>query len=148
MADDIVEKELSFQIMKAAFEVHNELGPGFLESIYEEAMTLQLRADGHTVETQMKVPVFYKEQKIGEHILDQVVDGKIILELKTVSQIAPIHEQQALSYLKATGLSLAIIINFATPRVTYSRVVNVKGKSDRLPAPHTLFPNNPDLPIP
>jgi GxxExxY protein len=143
MADDIVEKELSFQIMKAAFEVHNELGPGFLESIYEEAMTLQLRADGHTVETQMKVPVFYKEQKIGEHILDQVVDGKIILELKTVSQIAPIHEQQALSYLKATGLSLAIIINFATPRVTYSRVVNVKGKSDRPSrAPHS-FPKQP-----
>jgi GxxExxY protein len=143
MADDIVEKELSFQIMKAAFEVHNELGPGFLESIYEEAMTLQLRADGHTVETQMKVPVFYKEQKIGEHILDQVVDGKIILELKTVSQIAPIHEQQALSYLKATGLSLTIIINFATPRVTYSRVVNVKGKSDRPSrAPHS-FPKQP-----
>ena len=63
--------------MKSAFEVHNELGPGFVESIYEEAMTLQLRADGHTVETQVKVPVYYKEQKIGEHILDQVVDDDI-----------------------------------------------------------------------
>ncbi len=131
MTDNIVEKDLSFQIMKSAFEVHNELGPGFLESIYEEAMTLQLRADGHTVETQVKVPVFYKGQQIGEHILDQIVDGKIILELKAVSQIAPIHEQQALSYLKATGLPLAIVINFGTPRVTYSRVVNEKGKSSR-----------------
>jgi GxxExxY protein len=143
MADDIVEKELSFQIMKAAFEVHNELGPGFLESIYEEAMTLQLRADGHTVETQVKVPVFYKQQKIGEHILDQVVDGKIILELKAVAQIAPIHEQQALSYLKATGLPLAIVINFGTPRVTYSRVVNEKEKPNRPSRSPYSFPKQP-----
>jgi GxxExxY protein len=68
--DSIVEKDLSFQIMKAAFEVHNELGPGFVEAIYEEAMILELRAGGHTVETQVRVPVFYKERHIGEHILD------------------------------------------------------------------------------
>ena len=146
MADDIVEKDLSFQIMKAAFEVHNELGPGFLESIYEEAMTLQLRSDGYTVETQVKVPVFYMGQKIGEHILDQVVDGKVILELKAVAQIVPIHEQQALSYLKATGLPLAIVINFGTPRVTYSRVVNEKGRPTRPSRSPYYFQNNPKTP--
>jgi GxxExxY protein len=128
MSAEIIEKELSYAIMKAAYAVHNELGPGFLESIYEEAMTLQLRVDGHTVKTQVKVPVFYRGQKIGEHILDQIVDDKIILELKAISQIAPIHEQQALSYLKATGLPLAIVINFGTPRVTYRRIVNTKDK--------------------
>ncbi len=143
MTDEIIEKELSFQIMKAAFEVHNHLGPGFLESIYEEAMTLQLRADGHQVETQVRVPIFYKGQKIGEHVLDQIVDGRVVLELKTVSEIAPIHEQQALSYLKAAGLPLAIIINFGATRVQHSRVVNTKGKATRPSrAPQQPMPKN------
>lgn len=124
MAEDIIEKDLSFQIMKAAFEVHNQLGPGFLESIYELAMTHQLRSDGHQVETQIRKPVYYKGQQVGEHVLDQIVDGKVVLELKAVSDIAPIHERQALSYLKATGLPLAIVINFGAARVQSKRVVN------------------------
>jgi GxxExxY protein len=87
-------------------------------------MVLELEAGGHQVETQVRVPVIYWEQKIGEHVLDILVDSKVILELKAVTEIAPIHQQQALSYLKVTGLELAIVINFGAPSVKYERVVN------------------------
>lgn len=120
----IVEKELSFEIMGAAFEVHNDLGPGFLESIYERAMALELQTHDLKVETQKQIPVFYKDQRIGDHILDMIVEGKVILELKAVTEIAPIHKQQAVSYLKATGLPLAIVINFGARRVQSARVAN------------------------
>jgi GxxExxY protein len=79
------------------------------------------------------VIVSYKGEPLGEFFLDNVVNGRVILELKAVSEIAPIHEQQALSYLKATGLELAIVINFGASRVQSSRVVNTKGKFTRLP---------------
>lgn len=126
MAVEIVEKELSYRIMQAAFEVHTALGPGFLESIYEEALAIELRSQGLKVETQVKIPVLYKGKPVGEHILDHLVEKRVILELKAVTEIAPIHKQQALSYLKATGLQLAIVINFGTQRVQSDRVVNTK----------------------
>jgi len=128
MAGEIIEKELSYKIMKAAYEVHNELGPGFLESIYEDALLVELRAQGIPVETQVKIPVIYKEQKVGEHVLDLRVEGRVILELKAISEIAPIHRQQALSYFKATGLQLAIVINFGAESVQSVRVVNTRKK--------------------
>ena len=128
MSTEIVEKDLSFKIMQAAFEVHNQLGPGFLESLYGEAMTIELRSQGHPLDVQVRVPVFYKGQRIGEHILDHVVDGRVVLELKAVTEIAAIHKQQALSYLKATGLQLAIVINFGDTRVQYARIINTKKK--------------------
>jgi GxxExxY protein len=74
------------------------------------------------------VPIIFLEKQIGVHVLDIVVDGRIILELKAVSEIAPIHKQQALSYLKATGLQPALIINFGAHRLQVARVVNTKQK--------------------
>ncbi len=126
MSRKIIHKELSYAIMNAAFEVHNQLGPGFLESIYEKALMIELRAKGYNVEQQKQVLVQYKGQVIGKHILDLLVDERIILELKAATEIAPIHKQQALSYLKATNLQLALVINFGTPRVQSARVVNTK----------------------
>lgn len=123
---EIVEKELSYIVMQAAHAVHNALGPGFLESIYERAMAIELQLRGHTIEQQRIVRVSYRNQIVGEHRIDLVVDGKIILELKAVSEINPIHKQQALSYLKATELQLAIVINFGARRVQAERVVNTK----------------------
>jgi GxxExxY protein len=128
METEIIEKDLSYKIIKAAFEVHNQLGPGFLESLYDEAMAIQLISDSMEIERQNRVIVKYKGKPIGEHILDGIVNQRVILEYKAVSQIASIHEQQALSYLKATGLSLAIVINFGASRVEYSRVVNTPHK--------------------
>jgi GxxExxY protein len=135
MTAEIIEKELSYQIMNAAYEVHNELGPGFLESIYEVALAIELRAQGHSVKTQVRIPVIYKGEIVGEHILDHIVEDRVILELKAATEIAPIHKQQALSYLKATGLQLAIVINFGSERVQLARVVNTKEKG----SPHKPF---------
>jgi GxxExxY protein len=128
MVKEIVEKELSYEILSASFAVHNELGPSFLETIYESAMVCELKVRGHQVDTKVRVPVLYKGEKIGEHVLDVVVDNKIILELKAVSEIAPIHKQQALSYLKATNLPLAIVINFGSTRVQSERVAHTRNK--------------------
>ena len=126
---EIIEKNLSYAIMQAAFEVHNTLGPGFPESIYDEAMARELTARNLRIERQKKIIVNYKNNPIGEFILDNIVDQRVIVEYKAVSEIARIYEQQALSYLKATGLKLAIVINFGAERVQSSRVVNTKGKA-------------------
>ena len=126
---EIVEKELSYTILQAVYEVHNQLGPGFLESIYEEATAREFLARSIEFERQKRVVVTYKNEPIGEHVLDLVVNKRIILELKAVAKISRIHEQQALSYLKATGLPLAIVINFGAERVQFSRIVNTKGKA-------------------
>jgi GxxExxY protein len=119
----LIEEELSFEIMNAAYQVHNTLGPGFFESVYEKAMLIELTKRGHQVETQKYVTVRYGNEIVGEHVLDMVVDGKVILELKAVSAIAPLHKQQALAYLRATGLPLAMVINFGAESVYHARVV-------------------------
>jgi GxxExxY protein len=124
----IIEKELSYLIMQAAFEVHNILGPGYPEKIYEEAMFRELTSRGVEVERQKRVIVIYKGEPLGEFFLDNVANKRVILEYKAVKEIERIHEQQALSYLKATGLELAIVINFGAERVQSSRVVLTNGK--------------------
>ncbi|MBT3315801.1 MAG: GxxExxY protein [Anaerolineae bacterium] len=122
----LIHKELSYAIMQATYEVHNQLGPGLLEKLYERALIIELLAQGHKIEQQKAIIAKYKNQIIGKHILDLIVDKRIILELKAVATILPIHKQQALSYLKVTGHQLAIIINFGSPSVQSHRVVNTK----------------------
>ena len=122
--DKVIHKELSYRVMKAVFEVHNTLGPGFVESVYEEALAYELELRGIPFERQKVVTVRYKERVVGTHRLDLVVDGKVLLELKAVSALTDVFKQQMLSYLKATRLKLGILINFGTPRVEYTRIVN------------------------
>jgi len=121
---EIIYRELSFQIMKAVFEVHNTLGPGFIESVYEEALAHELTLYQIPFERQIEIKVHYKEKLVGTHRLDFVVADKIILELKAVSALTDTFKQQTLSYLKATGLKLGILINFGTAKVEYIRIVN------------------------
>ena len=120
----IIYKDLSYKIMEAAFEVHNELGPGFLENIYEAALQLELEEKGYEVERQKPIPVLYKQKQIGEHRLDIVVEKKIILELKAVTELNDLFHQQLLSYLKASNKKLGILINFGNKRVEHTRIVN------------------------
>ncbi len=126
MAGKLIHKELSYAIMQAAYEVHNQLGPGLLEKLYERALVIELLSHGHKIEQQKEIVAKYKNQVIGKHILDLIVDDCVILELKAVSTILPIHKQQALSYLKVTGHQLAIIVNFGAPSVQSHRVANTK----------------------
>lgn len=120
---EILYKELSFAIIGAAMEVHKTLGQGFLEAIYKNAMIYELMTRGMKVEIEKPLPVNYKGQLLGEYFADLVVDDKIILELKAISSIAKAHEAQAMNYLAATGLKLAIIINFGAPSLQYKRIV-------------------------
>ena len=109
---EIQNKVLTERIIAAAIRVHKELGPGFLEAMYEEALAIELRAAGINFERQKLLPVFYREHLIGEHRLDFVVEQKVILELKAIVR----------SYLKAAQLTDPLLLNFATARLTVKRV--------------------------
>lgn len=122
--DQVLYRELSYRLMQAVFEVHNTLGPGFIENVYEEALACELEMRGIPFERQKQVTVRYKERIVGSHRLDFVVDNQVILELKAVSALTDVFKQQTLSYLRATGLRLGILINFGTTRVQYVRIAN------------------------
>lgn len=121
---DILYKELSYAIVGAAMAVHRTLGSAFLESVYELALAHEFDLRGIPYERQAQLPVFYKGKQVGWFKPDFIVDGKIILELKAVKAINEIHEAQAHNYLAASGLHLAIILNFATPSLEYKRIAN------------------------
>jgi GxxExxY protein len=125
---EIVEKDLSYRIVQAAYVVFNELGPGFDENVYENAMVIVLKKQAHVVDQQKRVKIYFQGEEVGLDKIDLIVDERIILELKAVAEIAPVHRQQALSYLKATGLELAMVINFGSSRLQVTRVVNTKQK--------------------
>jgi len=99
-------------LLGAAIEVHRLLGPGFLERIYEEALCHELTLRDTSFERQKPIQVLYKDVPVGEQRLDLLVGGFVIVEIKAVETILPIHEAQLLSYLKATDLRLGFIINF------------------------------------
>ncbi len=120
----IIYKERSYAIIEACIEVHKILGPGFPEKIYEEALIRELTKRGIVFENQKPIEVLYKGDKIGEYRLDIVVDGKIILELKAVSDMNSVFESQPFSYLKATDMKLGILLNFGKKKLEFKRIVN------------------------
>jgi GxxExxY protein len=105
-------EQASHRIIGAAIEVHRHLGPGFLESVYEKALVYELRLRGLTVQQQAPVKVQYKDLEIAGQRLDVLVEPGIVVELKAVDQLLPIHEAQLLGYLKATGNRLGLLLNF------------------------------------
>jgi len=120
---NIIYQDLSYQIMGAIFEVHKELGPGFLESVYERALLQELTSRGMKVDVEKIFDLTYKGKKVGTHRLDLIVEDKIVVELKTVERFAPHHTAQLLSYLKASGRRLGILVNFSRAKVEARRVV-------------------------
>ena len=108
------EDELSHKIIGAAIEVHRELGPGLLESAYEECLCHELSASGLSFERQKRLPVVYKGIALDcNYRLDVVVESLVVIELKAVEAILPVHEAQMLTYLKLSGLRLGLILNFS-----------------------------------
>ena len=103
---------LTNAIIGAAIEVHTHLKPGLLESLYEEALAIEFRRRGIAFERQVVVPVYYKDELIGKHRLDFVIAGKVIVDLKTVEELARIHTAQMICYLRITKCRLGLIINF------------------------------------
>ena len=119
---EIQNKLLTDRIIAAAIRVHKELGPGFLEAMYEEALGIELAAAGLAFERQKLLPVLYREHLIGEHRLDFLVEGNVIVELKAISALEDIHFAIIRSYLKAANIDDALLLNFATARLTVKRV--------------------------
>ena len=119
---EIQNKALTDRIIATAIRVHKELGPGFLESMYEEALAIESAAAGISFERQKLLPVFYREHLIGEHRLDFLVEQKVILELKAISALEDIYFAIVRSYLKAANLDDALLLNFASTRLTVKRV--------------------------
>ena len=109
------ENEISYKIIGAAMELHKALGPGLLESVYENALAYDLRELGFDVQTQLPMPLVYKEvkQDVGYRI-DLLVEDKVIIEVKSVENLAPVHFAQTLTYLKHSDKRLALLINFNT----------------------------------
>lgn len=121
---DIIYKELSYEIVGAAIEVHKVLGPGFLEKVYQEALVHELTLRGIPFEEYKRLTVRYKGVVVGEYEADIVVDGKIILELKAMKDIHAKHMAQTRNYLTATGLKLGIVLNFGASSLQHKRAVN------------------------
>jgi GxxExxY protein len=111
-------------VIGAAVEVHKELGPGFLESIYEQALKVELSESGLRFDSQNEIKVEYSGVEVGVHRLDLVVEEEIIVELKAVKELADIHFAQLRSYLKATGMKVGLLLNFSKPTLEVRRVVN------------------------
>lgn len=105
---------LTDKVIGAAIEVHRILGPGYLESVYEEALVHELQLRNIPLERQKVININYKDKAVGEGRLDLLVDQCLIIELKAVNELADIHVAQVLSYLKTTGLQLGLLINFNT----------------------------------
>jgi len=120
---NIIYSDLSYEVMGAIFEVHKELGPGFLESVYKKALVLELKNRGMKVDVEKVFGLTYKGKEVGTHRLDLIVEDKIVVELKTVERFAPHHTAQLLSYLKASGHRLGILVNFSKGKVESRRVV-------------------------
>jgi GxxExxY protein len=119
---DIIYEDLSFQLMSAVFEVHNVLGSGFLEKVYENALVKEFGIRNIPVETQKGIAVSYKGENIGSYYADLLVDNKIIIELKSVEKLTRLHEAQLLNYLKASGMKLGYLINMGGKKVEYKRM--------------------------
>jgi GxxExxY protein len=115
------DSQLTEQIIAAAIRVHRVLGPGFLESIYEEALAVEFALSGIQFIRQHPVPLFYRDHQVGEHRLDFLVEGKIVVELKAINQLEDIHFAVGRSYLKATNLNDGLLLNFATAPLTVKR---------------------------
>jgi GxxExxY protein len=117
------------KIIKASFKVHNELGFGFLEKVYHNAMIVELKRAGLQVAKEVATDVYYQNVLVGQYFADLIVEQSVILELKSVTSITKIHEVQIMNYLKATGLEVGLLINFGHSVEIKRKVMDNPNKS-------------------
>jgi GxxExxY protein len=116
------DEKLTERIIQCIIHVHKTLGPGFLESVYRNAVLVELRKHNLSTEVEKEIVVYYDHREVGRHRLDLLVEGQVILELKTVEAFSKAHYAQVRSYLKATGLQIALLINFSGFRADFRRI--------------------------
>ncbi|KHE93937.1 MAG: GxxExxY protein [Candidatus Scalindua rubra] len=120
---ELLEKDLTEKIIGACFEVSNELGVGFLESVYEKALIIALADKEIDAIAQAPLKVLFRDKVVGDFYADILVEDKVIIELKAVKALSPEHEAQIINYLKATGIKVGLLINFAKPKLEWKRLV-------------------------
>ena len=121
IASDV--QAITGEILGAAFRVSNSLGCGFLEKVYENALVVELRDSGLPVLQQAKFDVLYKGRSVGEYVADLIVAGRIIVEVKALRELERVHRSQAINYLRATKLPVALLLNFGQARLQYERLL-------------------------
>lgn len=127
-------EELTAAILKCCFEVSNELGSGFLESVYEKALIVALAQTGLPIQAQVPLKVTFRGVIVGDFFADLIVENKILIEIKSVSKLTSDHKAQVINYLNATGFEVGLLVNFGTSRVEYFRF---------RPTEHPEYPVNP-----
>ncbi|WP_294669815.1 GxxExxY protein [uncultured Fluviicola sp.] len=123
----MTENEISYKIRGAIFEIYNTVGPGLLESVYEAALYYELKKEGLKVERQIEIPFLYKDIKLDvAYRLDLIIEDKVIVELKSVTDFSSLHFKQLTTYLRLTNLKLGLLVNFNTSnmREGIARIVN------------------------
>ncbi|MCE5187225.1 MAG: GxxExxY protein [Planctomycetaceae bacterium] len=123
-------KELSEKVITAAYAVHKELGNGFVEKIYKKALEIEVRESGVKCNSEVPLSVSYHGQIVGDYFADLVIEDKIIVEIKAVSDLLPAHEVQLVNYLKATGLHVGLLINFGQSVKVKRRVFGYDADTD------------------
>jgi GxxExxY protein len=118
----LAHEELTHDILRACFDVINELGAGFLESVYEKALLISLQQKGLTATAQVPLEVTFRGQNVGQFYADILVENTIIVEIKAVKAILPEHQAQLINYLKATGKDTGLLVNFGNPKLEYRRL--------------------------
>jgi GxxExxY protein len=114
---------LTEKVLAAVFEVSNTLGAGFLEKVYERALLKELIIRGIPAKAQASFPVIYKGQPVGEYFADIIVEDVLVIELKCVERFANEHMAQCLNYLRASGMSICLLVNFQRPKVEWKRII-------------------------
>jgi GxxExxY protein len=122
--ENLIYPELSYKIVGLVYDVHNTLGGGLREKVYEKALVAALTEAGFGIDRQLLMPIIYKEKKIANRYLDILVDKKVVIELKAGERFTATYIQQVCEYLKHSGLRLGLLVNFGKERVTIKRVVN------------------------
>lgn len=123
----LIYKEESYEIIGACMEVHKELGSGFLEAVYHEALLIELKSRNIPFETNVKLQVDFKGKPLKKaYFADIICYDKIILELKAIDALIPEHESQVINYLKATGFDLGLLVNFGSKSLQYKRLIYTK----------------------
>ncbi|NCO33622.1 MAG: GxxExxY protein [Armatimonadetes bacterium] len=115
-------EELTGKVLEACFEVINELGLGFLESVYEKALLIALQQKGLSVGAQVPLKVTFRGHVVGDFFADVLVEDKVIVELKAVRELLPEHQAQVINYLKATGTEGGLLVNFGRPKLDFKRL--------------------------
>ncbi|MCK4929383.1 MAG: GxxExxY protein [Methanosarcinales archaeon] len=119
-------KDITEKIIGAAYKVHNTLGSGFLEKVYQNSLAIELQSFDFLFDIEKPIKVHYKGEVVGNYIADIIVDDKVIIEIKAVKDLSHIHEVQLVNYLKATGIEVGLLINFGKSVQIKRRVMDVK----------------------